>query len=55
MQEAFLTCSEIGDYVYCPLSWLLKRLGWGVKSKDMKKGEVYHRRHQLKKGFLRRA
>ena len=39
-----ITASEISQYVYCPVSWHLKRSGAPMKSAGLERGEAEHER-----------
>ena len=42
-KKRYISASEIGDYVFCPRAWALKKLDYVPKNKQMlKEGQRHH-------------
>jgi hypothetical protein len=41
-----ITASEVGEFVYCPKAWYLKRCGEAAQSPHLEAGVTYHTKHE---------
>jgi hypothetical protein len=46
MRRQIITASEVGEFVYCPKSWYLKRCGEVAQSPHLEPGVTYHSKHE---------